>query len=51
MFAVSESAGKDVAGEPEGEHDLADVMRSLHPFLTREGFFVVASQPRRKART
>lgn len=44
-FAVSERAGKDVAGElvldADGRvaHDLADVERELAPFLAAEGFY------------
>jgi hypothetical protein len=46
MFAVSERAGKDAAGDPiarqdgrEGlDHDLDDVYAKLAPFLAQEGF-------------
>jgi type I restriction enzyme M protein len=46
MFAVSERAGKDAAGDPiaraDGrgglDHDLDDVLAELAPFLAKEGF-------------
>ncbi|MFO0741728.1 MAG: N-6 DNA methylase [Labilithrix sp.] len=44
FFAISERAGKDTGGEPiftatgALDHDLADVARSLGPFLRAEGF-------------
>jgi type I restriction enzyme M protein len=38
LFVVSERAGKDSAGEPSGEHDLADVLARVRPFFAEEGF-------------
>ena len=43
MFLVSDRAGKDSGGEPifrdgELDHDVAEVVRTLRPFLKAEGF-------------
>lgn len=38
MLALSERAGKDSAGEPDGSHDLDELEDELVPFLRAEGF-------------
>jgi type I restriction enzyme M protein len=38
MLALSERAGKDSAGEPDGPNDLAELEGDLFPFLRAEGF-------------